>query len=230
MTTINLSGGKFVVQRREIAFVSFATGKYQEHVPLFKASIVNKCPEAAVFVFTDAREIGAPPHATSPYSFKPYAVDYVRKLGYRYVFWCDIVIRLMNTIDTLLPNIARAGVYLQADGWPVGKWANDRALAYFNVSRDEAMKIEALYACIMAFDFANPVATEFLSRWKKASDDGIFIGRWNNDLKTESQDERCSGHRHDQTCAELISYAMNIPREPGLFKPNDYFKSYRIGM
>jgi hypothetical protein len=90
------------------------------------------------------------------------------------------------------------------------------------------MEIEAIYACIMAFDFNTPIAAEFLARWKKASDDGIFIGHWKNDAKTESQDDRCRGHRHDQTCAELISYQLGIPRSTALLgdKSNRYFTTY----
>ena len=213
-----------------IAVVSFASGRYLQYEPMLRGSVEKWCPEADVFVFNRPEEIGAPPHSTSPYSFKPYAVDHVRKMGYRYVIWCDSVVRLRKPIDEFLPSVSTVGVYLAADGWKVGVWANDRALAYFGVTRDQAMEIEAIYACIMAFDFQSPLALEFLTRWKKASQDGIFIGHWKNDLKTESQDERCRGHRHDQTCAELISYQLGIPRLRPLLgdKGERYFTTYNF--
>lgn len=230
MQVVKFVGGRFIAARKRIAFVSFASGRYLQYEQALHTSVAQKCPEADVFIFHSVEEIGAPPHLRSPYSFKPYAVDHVRRLGYRYVIWCDSVVRLRKDIEDLLPAISRVGVYLQADGWPVGVWANDRALAYFGLTRDQAMDIEAIYACIMAFDMQNPIAVEFLARWKKASDDGIFIGHWKNDEKTESQDERCRGHRHDQTCAELISYRMGIPRNTALLgtKGDRYFSTYNF--
>lgn len=230
MQTVKWIGGRFVVNAKHIAFVTFASGRYTEYAPLLRETVQRNCPEADVYIFNNPAEIGAPPHSSSPYSFKPYAVDYVRNLGYRYVIWCDSVVRLRKQTDALLQKISQVGVYLQADGWRVGTWANDRALAYFGLNRDQAMEIEAIYACIMGFDFHSPVAIEFLKRWKKASDDGIFIGNWKNDLKTESQDERCRGHRHDQTCAELISYQMGIPRSPALLgsKSDRLFTTYNF--
>ena len=230
MPVLKFVGGRFVAPTMRIAFVSFASGRYLEFETNLRASIQQNCTEADVFVFNRPEEIGAPPHTRSPYSFKPYAVDHVRKMGYRYVFWCDSVVRLRKQIDSLLPAISQVGVYLQADGWRVGEWANDRALEYFGLTRDQSMEIEAIYACIMAFDFKTTVANEFLTRWKKASDDGIFIGNWKNDLKTESRDERCRGHRHDQTCAELISFQLGIPRSPALLgnKGERYFTTYNF--
>lgn len=219
MISLKFVGGRFILPTKRIAFVSFASGRYAQYAPLLRETIERNCGEADVYIFNDPAQIGCPPHSSSPYSFKPYAVDYVRNMGYRYIIWCDSVVRLRKQIDDLLQKISQVGVYLQADGWRVGTWANDRSLQYFGVTRDQAMEIEAVYACIMGFDFNSPIAIEFLKRWKKASDDGIFIGNWRNDLKTESQDERCRGHRHDQTCAELISYQLGIPRSPPLLGP-----------
>lgn len=230
MTTLKFIGGRFVLPTMRIAFVSFASGRYEQYEPLLRSSIQRNCPEADVFVFKHHSEIGAPPHSQSPYSFKPYAVDHVRKMGYRYIIWVDSVVRLRKDIEDLLQKISQVGVYLQADGWRVGTWANDKSLAYFGITRDQAMEIEAIYACIMGFDFRSPIALEFLARWKKASLDGIFIGNWKNDLKTESQDERCRGHRHDQTCAELISHQLGIQRSPALLgsKSDKLFTTYNF--
>lgn len=230
MPVLKFLGGRFVAPTMRIAFVSFASDRYLQYEIDFRTSINAICPEADTFVFNRTEDIGAPPHTRSPYSFKPYAVDYVRKLGYQYVFWCDSVVRLRKPIDELLPKVTEVGVYLQADGWRVGEWANDKSLAYFNVTRDEAMEIEAIYACIMVFDFKTRIANEFFARWKKASEDGIFIGNWKNDLKTESEDERCRGHRHDQTCAELISYQLGIPRSTPLLgsKGLRFFTTYKF--
>lgn len=230
MPIIKWVGGRFVSSPVRLAFVTFSNGKYLGLERKLRKSLETHCPEADIFIFHDFAEIGSPTHGQSPYSFKVYAVQKVRSLGYDVIFWCDSVIRMCRSIDTLLPKVRQVGVYLQWDGHKVGTWANDRALEYFGVTRDEAMTMDAAYACVMAFDFAHPVTQEFLARWRKASDDGIFRGNWRNDTKTESQDERCKGHRHDQTCAELISHVLQIPRLPRLLShdvnSDRYFTSW----
>jgi hypothetical protein len=229
MINIKWNGNKFVSTENIIAFVTFSNGRYLGQEKKLRESVRLHCPEADVFTFHDYNEIGSPSHQQSPYSFKVHAIETVKNKGYKIIFWCDSVVRLRKSIEPILSKIKQVGVYLQEDGWPVGVWANDRALSYFGITRDDAMKIEAIYACIMGFDFRNPITHEFFNRWKKASQDGIFYGAWQNTLKTESQDERCRGHRHDQTCAELISYQLGIPRSKSFFDKSDqYFTTYNF--
>jgi hypothetical protein len=185
-----------------------------------------------LFLYSDYADIQSPPHETYPYGFKPYAVEHMKNIGYRFVIWVDSCIQGRRSIDTLIPEIEKRGVYIQTDpDWKCGQWANDKALSYFNKTRDEAMNIPAAYASIVAFDFSNPVAHELLRLWKQACDDGIFNGEWNNDAKTESTDDRCKGHRHDQTCLELISDKLGIERGYMLVKKTDpsnyYFATWK---
>jgi hypothetical protein len=221
MSMVKWVNGRFVPVETRMAFVTFSNGRYLGQENKLVSSVKKWCPEADIFVFHSFEEIGCPPHALAPYAFKPWCIERVRSQGYKIIWWCDSVVRVSKPLDDLLPLMSQRGVYLQRDGWKVGTWANDRALDYFKVTRDQAMEITAVYACIMGFDFRNPVAGEFLTRWKKAAWDGIFYGRWNNDEKTESQDERCRGHRHDQTCAELISYELKIPHSPTLLAQDE---------
>jgi hypothetical protein len=210
-----------------VAFVSFASGTYTEPQKLFVESVQKHNPEIPVFAFTDFGHIGSPTHKDNPYAFKVYAVDTLRKFGYKTIIWCDSVLRLTQPIDTLLPEIHEKGVYLQKDGWNSAQWANDKCLDYFGLTRDQAESIESVYACFMAFDFTNPATETFFARWKKSCDDGIFRGAWNNNAKTESQDPRCRGHRHDQVCAEILSYQLNIPRGECRVKPGNADDSTR---
>jgi len=227
--TVKFINGRFIAPSVPIAFVTFSNGRYLGLENNLVASIQRYCPIADIFVFHTYEEIGSPPHEISPYSFKVHSIEKVRKLGYDVIIWCDSVIRLHKPIDSLLPTVSSMGVYLAADGWRSGQWANDKSLEYFHLTRDEAMEIETIYACIMMFDFRNPIADEFFRRWKEASYCGIFRGNWSNKDKTESQDERCRGHRHDQTCADLIAHQMGIPRGRPLMgdKSDKIFDSHR---
>jgi hypothetical protein len=220
------------IKKNNIAVVSFVTSNYRRFVGKLKTSFETHYPNADVIIFTDHKQIGCRPHSESPYEFKPYAVEHAKSMGYDIVFWCDSCIRLVKDFTPLLPEIISRGVFLQYDGWATGQWANDRSLDYFGLTRDKSMDISAIYACIMIFDFRQEISHEFLRLWKKSSNDGIFIGKWKNENKTESDDDRCLGHRHDQTCAEIISYQLGIPRgylvvvPNNIDNPNRYFTSW----
>lgn len=206
--------GKFVHSPEEYqktAVVSYADGRYTNVVNKLIKSIQLYNPGLDVLVFRTPQEIGSPPHSQNPYAFKVYAIQKARDMGYTTIIWCDSCLRAIRSLVPLIKDINKTGVYFQKDGWPCGQWSNDRALEYFGVTRDEAMNISSMYACFMAFNFNTETANEFFAKWKRACQSGIFIGRWKNDEKTESQDIRCTGHRHDQTCAELLAYTLNIP-------------------
>lgn len=197
-----------------VAFVSFANGYYVNNQRKLIYSVKKRGYD--IFAFNDFRQINSPTHADSPYAFKLHAIEVVRSKGYDIVIWCDSPVRLTSPIGSWIPEIEARGVYLQRDGWMVGQWANDKSLEAFGLTRDEALTLPNIYACIMAFDFRSPVALKFLQRMKECSDLGLFIGKWRNFEKTESQDERCLGHRHDQTCAELVANELNIKHGPSV--------------
>ena len=164
--------------------------------------------------FNNVAQINSPTHQACPYAFKVYAIERAKALGYDIVIWCDSPQRLVQSPVAFIQTIEQVGVYLQRDGWTTGQWANDKALAYFKVTRDAAMQIPAIYACIMGVDFRHAMTKPFLTQWKAAALAGIFHGNWHNRDKTESADPRCRGHRHDQTCAELIAHQLHLPLQP----------------
>ncbi len=179
--------------------------------------------------FRDLAEIGSPSHAESPYAFKYYSILAARARGYDIVIWCDSIVTMLKPIRPWIDEIRKVGVYLQHDeSWSCGMWSNDKALEFFGVSRDDAMKIPSVYACVMAFDFRHPATDRFLSRWKECMDVGLFRGNYTNTEQTESQDPRCRGHRHDQTCAELIAHEQNIPLSPMVL--NVYMHTPKYGI
>jgi hypothetical protein len=193
-----------------VALVTFANGVYKGIEEKLVASVRRFNRDIDIFAFHDTAEIGCRSHAESPYAFKPYAVDFVRQKGYDIVIWCDSCLRAVRSLAPFVDEIAAKGVYLQKDGWMCGEWANDRAIQYFNVTRDQAMQIETIYAQCMGFDFRTKMAYDFLSLWIGAEQAGVFRGAWKNVNNSESDDSRVRGHRHDQTCSELIAHHLRI--------------------
>lgn len=202
------------------AIVSFADGKYVWYGQRLAQTIEKHNPGMAVFVFDNFTEIGSPHQTEHPYAFKVYAIEAVRKKGYDIVLWCDSILQLLRPLDTLIPEVEQLGVYLQEDGWKSGQFANDNCLRYFGVTRDEAMNISSVWACFMGVDFRKPVTSTFFQKWKDACSAGVFQGFWNNGGFTESQDPRCKGHRHDQSCAELIAHQMKLPLGKPVLHPD----------
>lgn len=217
-------------RKARCAVVTFASGPYQPFGYRLRNLLNRVSPSIDVFVFSSESEFGSPLHRDNPYAFKVYAIEAVRNKGYEVVIWCDSILYPTRPLETIIPEIEKVGVYLAEDGWKTGMYANDNCLNYFGVTRDQAMEISAVWACFMGFDFKNPVTHEFMRRWKKASQDGAFAGKTFNNTGSESADPRCKGHRHDQSCAELISYQMGIPRSlPVLHPEPNYEHRYFTG-
>jgi hypothetical protein len=205
-------------------FVTYSDGRFDESALVRSVQTLGY----DILVFRSCEEIGSPPHQTTPYAFKYYSIMEAHRRGHRIVIWCDSCVTLLTTVFSWIQSIKQVGVYLQRDeSWSCGMWANDTALAHFDVSRDDAMKIPSVYACVMAFDFQHPMTGRFLERWKLAMDSGCFRGNWSNASLTESQDPRCRGHRHDQTCAELVAHEIGLPLQPMVL--NTYLHSPKYG-
>jgi hypothetical protein len=202
------SGFKSKVQKK-VAVVCFANGRYKPFGPRLANSIHNQNPEIPVFVYDDFSQIGSPSHNDEPYAFKMYAIETVRAKGFDIVLWCDSVLQLTQPLDSLITEVEQVGVYLAEDGPHCTVFANDKSLAYYGVTRDQT--VPSIWACFMGFDFRHPRTQEFLSRWREALQTGLFRGSHFNNTQSESKDPKCKGHRHDQTCAELIAYKYGFP-------------------
>jgi hypothetical protein len=197
--------------KKNAAVVCFANGRYTYFGIRLAKTIQHWNPEIPVFVYDDYKQIGSPSQEDEPYAFKLHAIETVRNQGYDIVLWCDSVLQLTQPLDRLLQEVEDVGVYLAEDGWKVGQYANDKALAHYGFTRDQAMELPTIWACFMGFDFRNPRTQFFFTKWKEAMNAGLFRGCYHNKDSTESQDPRCKGHRHDQTCAELISHVHGFP-------------------
>ena len=198
-------------RKKNAAVVCFASGRYTYFGTRLAKSIWQLSPEIPVFVYDQYEQIGSPSQDQQPYAFKLHAIETVRNQGYDIVLWCDSVLQLTQPLDGLLQEVEDVGVYLPQDGWKVGMFANDKALAHYGLTRDQAMELPTLWACFMGFDFRNPRAHVFFDKWKEAMHAGLFHGHYSNEDGSQSADPRCKGHRHDQTCAELIAHTCGFP-------------------
>jgi len=154
----------------------------------------------------------SPTHQELPYAFKPYAFKEAYEMGYDIIIWMDSAVWANKPIKPIIDKIESDGYFFPLNGWTTGNWTNDAMLDYFGITRDEAMNIPHMMACVMGLDMRKELAQSFLGRWMDSIP--TFDGAWSNDNKECSQDERCLGHRHDQSAASIIATELGMKFTP----------------
>lgn len=159
--------------------------------------------------------LGCPLHTVEPYAFKIFAIQAARDAGHSQVLWLDASCFAIQNIQPIFDHINEHGYIMQDAGHWIGQWSSDIVLEYFGMNRDEAMT-KRMYgnAGFLGLNFDNPVACQFFDEWRKSMEAGMFRGAWDNDKKTESQDERCTGSRHDMSCGSIIANRMGMELQP----------------
>lgn len=200
----------------KIAVVNYSSpiGWYPDGQKRIEETMKKNGFDGSFYLFQDNDFFGSPSHSDNPYAFKVYAIQYAINLGYDVVWWMDSSIYAVRDINPVLDIVKERGYFFEQCGFSAGQYSNDNALEYFGITRDEAMDLGLFSAGFMILDFTKDIVREFFARWKKSCEDGIFKGQWNNSNKTESQDERCLGHRHDMSCASIVAKQLKMDYEP----------------
>lgn len=199
------------------AIISFANsnGNYVTGIARLSDSLRNNF-DGDFGSWIGEHTLGAPLHSENPYAFKIYAFEKAREAGYTQILWLDSSVFAIQNVQPVFDHISQHGYIMQDAGHYVGNWTNDRALDYFRMNRDEAMNIKCYgNAGFLGLDFTNYKAISFFEAWKTAMLDGMFKGNWNNNEKTESQDERCLGHRHDLSCGSILAHRSGMQLQSG---------------
>jgi len=195
--------------------INIATGAYIRGQERLRTTL-DEFNDTQLLAWTDESQIGSPTQKLNPYAFKIYAFEHALKNGYKQILWVDASVYAVRNLKPIWDTIKNEGYIMQYAGHLVGRWANDKCLKYFGVSRDDAMKM-LMYgnAGFLGLNFENEIAVEFFKRWKESMLAGMFIGNWNNVNNSESNDERCSGHRHDMTCGSIIAQQLGMEYKKG---------------
>ena len=198
------------------AIVSFANerGNYFEAQQRLKDSLIG-FTDADFIAIQGEDSIGAPKHDKNSYAFKIYAIQEAINRGYTSILYLDTSAYAVANIDAIFDIIELDRYFMEEAGHYAGTWTNDRALKYFGLSRDEAMKITMYSAGFTGLDFTNDIACPFYMMWIDAMSAGCFKGKWDNKGFTQSKDTRCEGHRHDMSCASIIAKTLQMKYQSG---------------
>lgn len=164
------------------------------------------------------------------YCAKPFAMLEAVRAGFDAVLWLDAAYYAVRHPAPLFAHIERVGHYVQGNGFFVGEWSSDYALAKFGVGRESAFGIPELSASALGLNMAHEDSQRFLQAWAELAADGkTFIGAHANECAMEtvkqrgfpfrtigpvSQDPRVMGHRHDQTAASLLAWKLGWELTP----------------
>jgi hypothetical protein len=183
------------------------------------ARLVNECHRLGIDATIQAWVNCLPPHTPTiiaqgydytPYAAKPFALRAAIDTGADVAILCDASFYPIRDITPMVEHIQTHGAYLCRNGYPAGRWASDRCLQAFNLTRDAAMQIEEVssYCVGLRGDRATIV-----DRWCSVTNQATIAGAHTNDRHGNfrsrnrgwvSNDERCRGHRHDQTALSLM--------------------------
>lgn len=150
------------------------------------------------------------------YCAKPFALDYARAQGATQAILLDASFFPIRSIFPMVEHIQRNGYYLCRNGFKVGEWCSDAALAAMNVNRDWAFEVDEISSYCVGLDFSHPGACRLLADWIMcASDPRVFPGHHTagdsgRNPGFVSRDPRVKGHRHDQTALSLIADRLNL--------------------
>lgn len=192
--------------------VSFANAKnnYAKGLARLSDSLRNNF-DGDLLAFIGEASCGSEPHEDNPYNFKIHCISKAIDAGYKQILWLDSSVFAIRDTSPVFEHIANNPITVQDSGHWLGIWANDKSLAYFGITRDEAMEIRMIgNAGLLGLNMETDHAKEFFTSWNATMQHGLFKGAWTNTDKSQSLDERCLGHRHDMVCSSAILYKMGI--------------------
>ena len=204
--------------------ISFANkkGRYVQNLARLSESLRNNF-DGDFLGFVGEQSIGAPLHTDCPYGFKIYAFKAALKAGYEKILYVDSSCFAIKNVQPCFDEIEKDSFFFQNSGHTANTWMNDRTLDYFKISREEAREIPLVgNAGMLGLDFSKELPNIYFERWEKAMLDGMFVGKWDNNDKSESKSDECKGFRHDML-GSLILHDLGVIN---LMKQGDQWLQY----
>lgn len=171
--------------------INVSTDKYKIGQDRLIDSLVNNT-DADVLMYQSEQSVGAKPHSQSMYGFKPCAFSKAYDLGYTSILWLDASMNVLKDITPIFELIEKDAYFAQNSGWKNERWSTPEQIEYFGTSNGWMIS-----SGVLGLDLTNPIGSEFLQKWLKASNDGMF--NFSHDVS-----------RQDQTCASLIIENMGL--------------------
>jgi hypothetical protein len=180
--------------------VNYADGGYRR----LQARLSVKCQEIHQECLLFESSHGFTSHHVIPYAFK---VDALRRaFGVAdTALWVDAPVYPsgLSGLEPIFNHIRKKGYLFKDSGFRNSEWCNDRSLAAFGFTRDEAESQKHAETGILGICVSHMAGRLVWEEFSSNTD--LFRGSWSNVDGKESKDIRCKGHRHDQSIISLIA-------------------------
>lgn len=203
--------------------VNFSDSSFVKGQERLVKSLMDNHYQGDILTFNTYEEIGSKTHTEVPYGFKVFAIEKARQMGYDVVLYCDASLYAIKDVMPIIKYIIENGHLMELCGFSAGQYCSDTCLNELNITREEAFDISLYSAGFTGINFKNPISLDFFEQWfYHAKREKAFIGDWNNNNKQCSEDERCLGHRHDQSVASIIAHQLKMTKINPTFMQYQY--------
>lgn len=187
---------------KEVAYccVAFGDHRYIEQQARLKHSILEIYPDAPLFFWTNEMPPGSRSMSESLYGFKPHAVNYALKRGYKKIMFFDPAIILMKPIDFYQDQVKEYGVCCARDDNKLSQFFGDRALKHYDLTRDDIKDWHLVGGSFYYFDLDLPLSAKLLEKWLIAETMGLFGSQ------KEQASGQLQGHRNDEAIMAALLY------------------------
>jgi hypothetical protein len=147
---------------------------------------------------------------TDFYNVKASAFEEAIKEGCTQILWVDAPVVALKDVTPLFDLIEKDGyLMIKNNKWNCAETVSDKCLKYFDVTRDEAEKIQEHASGVIGVDIENANGSQLLWHFLTASGDGAGNGSRGHD--NQSADPRFQFHRQDQSVLSLSAHKVGLP-------------------
>jgi hypothetical protein len=145
----------------------------------------------------------------NPYNAKAAAFEEAMKQGFTQILWVDAPVVARNDLSPLFDRMEKDGYLLiKNHSWNCAQTVSDACLNYFDISRDEAEKVQEIASGVMGIDTENPKGKKLIDAFIQACKDGAANGSRHHN--NQSQDQRFRFHRQEQSVLSMIAYKQGL--------------------
>lgn len=133
------------------------------------------------------------------------------------LLWLDCSITAIKSLKEIWEYIEKEGVFLYQSGGNCAETCNDHCLKMYNITRDEAERVNECASNVVGIDLSHPKGRKFFDLWVSSLTNGSNVGcKWPSltERLGESLDPRFKYHRQDQSTASLAAYRADVKLEP----------------
>ena len=180
--------------------INYADGVYAQDQP----RLVKSCEALGLPIKCYGSRDRFTPHSVFPYYFKVDCLLDAAKYA-SILLWVDsaVVATGSGSVEPIFEHIEHYGYLLEKEDLFNSQYCNDASLRAFGFTRDEASKQHQVRGFFWGVDLLHPTGRFIIDELVRCKP--LFKGRHTNEIRSESQDSRCLGHRHDQSVLSLLA-------------------------